>query len=141
MSRNRRIIISENDVVHLNRLANHPRLAAELSKAVVVDSDRVPPDVVTMNSRVLFEDETTGERREVTIVFPQQADAARRFLSVLAPVGTALLGLAAGQSITWPFPDGTSHSLRVLDITYQPESHEAVNHAVTGRRRPATAAG
>lgn len=141
MPGNRRIIISENDVERLKRLASHPRLAAELSKAVVVDPDRVPPDVVTMNSRVLFEDESTGERREVTIVFPQEADASGRRVSVLAPVGTALLGLATGQSIVWPFPDGVSHCLRVLDITYQPESHDALNMAATGRRRPVTADG
>lgn len=141
MARSRRIIISENDVARLNRLSNHPRLAAELSKAVVVDSDSIPPDVVTMNSRVLFEDESTGERREVTIVFPQEADASRRFVSVLAPVGTALLGLATGQSIVWPFPDGATHCLRVLDITYQPESHETLNQVATGKRRAASSTG
>ncbi|GIK87623.1 MAG: hypothetical protein BroJett026_31040 [Betaproteobacteria bacterium] len=75
-----------------------------------------------MNSTVLFEDETTGKRREVTIVFPQDSNAAAKRVSVLAPVGTALLGLAVGQSILWPFPDGTSHCLRVLRIVYQPEA-------------------
>src|SRR5690242_13308067 len=75
MARNHRIVVTEEDYSLLRRLAGHPRLAAELKLADVVDSDSVPPDVVTMNSRVLFEYETTGERREVTIVFPQQADA------------------------------------------------------------------
>jgi regulator of nucleoside diphosphate kinase len=117
----------------LNRLAGHPRLAAELNKAVVVDSRLVPPDVVTMNSRVLFEDVSTGERRAVTIVFPQQANAARGSISVLAPVGTALLGLAVGQSIVWPFPDGVTHCLRVLRIIYQPEADEIpAQHAKAG---------
>ena len=134
MPKDSRIIIGESDFALLNRLASHPQLAAELSKAAVVDSRRVPPDVVTMNSRVLFEDESTGERREVTIVFPQHADASKRFVSVLAPVGTALLGLATGQSIVWPFPDGAPHRLRVLDITYQPEADEALNHLATGKR-------
>ena len=92
------------------------------SEPVVVDSRRVPPDVVTMNSRVLFEDESTGERRAVTIVFPQQVDASLGSISVLAPVGTALLGLAVGQSIAWPFPDGVTHCLRVLKIIYRPDA-------------------
>lgn len=122
MKRNRRIIVTDDDYSLLRRLAGHPRLSAELNAADVVDSACVPPDVVTMNSRVLFEDETTGERREVTIVFPQDTDAWAKRVSVLTPVGTALLGLAVGQSILWPFPDGTSHCLRVLRIAYQPEA-------------------
>ena len=125
MPKNRRIIVTEGDYSLLRRLASHPQLAAELNAADVVDSAVVPPDVVTMNSRVLFEDETIGERREVTIVFPQQSDASGNRVSVLAPVGTALLGLAAGQSIVWPFPDGKPHSLRVLRIVYQPEAGTA----------------
>ena len=124
MPKNRRIVIGESDFAHLRRLANHPRLAAELNNAVVVASHRVPPDVVTMNSKVQFEDENTGERRKVTIVFPKHADASRGLMSVLAPVGTALLGLAEGQSIVWPFPDGSTHSLRVLKIICRPEADE-----------------
>jgi regulator of nucleoside diphosphate kinase len=122
MARNPRIVVTDDDYSLLRRLSSHPQLAAELGAAEVVDSSAVPPDVVTMNSRVLYEDETTGERREVTIVFPQESDARGKRISVLAPVGTALLGLSAGQSIVWPFPDGTSRSLKVLRIVYQPEA-------------------
>lgn len=124
MPKNRRIIITDRNFALLHRLSGHPHLADELNNAVVVDSCRVPPDVVTMNSRVLFEDESTGERRAVTIVFPQQADASLGSISVLAPIGTALLGLGVGQSIVWPFPDGATHCLRVLRIIYQPEADE-----------------
>jgi regulator of nucleoside diphosphate kinase len=134
MPQNRRIIITQCDLVLLHRLAGHPHLAAELKNAVVVDSRRVPPDVVTMNSRVQFKDESTGERREVTIVYPQQADASRALISVLAPMGTALLGLAAGQSIVWPFPDGVTHCLRVLKIIYQPEADGALSQHATRKR-------
>jgi regulator of nucleoside diphosphate kinase len=141
MPKDRRIIISETDFTLLRRLASHPHLAAELSKAAVVDSRRVPPDVVTMNSRVLFEDASTGERRMVTIVFPQQADPSKGFISVLAPVGTALLGLASGQSIVWPFPDGATRSLRVLQIIYQPEADEAPNPRMTEKRPSVPKAG
>jgi regulator of nucleoside diphosphate kinase len=137
MPQNRHIIITECNFALLRRLASHPHLAAELNNAVVVDSCRVPPDVVTMNSRVLFEDEGTRERRAVTIVFPQEADSSKGSISVLAPVGTALLGLAAGQSIVWPFPDGAARCLRVLKIIYQPEADETPSqHATVGGEAP-----
>ena len=87
-----------------------------------------------MNSRVLFEDESTGERREVTIVFPQLVVSSKKCISVLEPVGTALLGLAAGQSIVWPFPDGTKRSLRLLKIIHQPDAEEALSRRVTEKR-------
>jgi len=122
VAKDRRIVITEIDFALLHRLASHPHLSTELGKAVVVESHRVHRGVVTMNSRVLFEDESTGERREVTIVFPQQADSARSFISVLASLGTALLGLAEGESIVWPFPDGKARCIRVLKVIYQPEA-------------------
>ena len=140
MPTHRRIIVTESDFALLRRLASHPPLAAELGDAAVVASRRVPPDVVTMNSRVLFEDESTGERREVTIVFPQLADSSKS-ISVLAPVGTALLGMAAGQSIVWPFPDGTKRSLRVLELIYQPEAHEALSRRAAEKRNSSREAG
>jgi regulator of nucleoside diphosphate kinase len=119
------IVITQSDFGLLRRLAGHPRLAAELSKAVVIDSRCIGADIVTMNSRVRFEDQNTGERREVTIVFPHEANASTGSISVLTAVGTALLGLAVGQSIGWPFPDGTQHCLRVLKVIYQPQADDA----------------
>ncbi len=126
MSRDRSILVTKSDFARLRRLASHPSLAAELEKAVVIDSRRIPPDVVTMNSRVRFEDQSTGAVRDVTIVFPDQAEASQGKVSVLAPIGTALLGLSVGESILWPFPDGSTRSLRVLDLIYQPELDEMV---------------
>jgi regulator of nucleoside diphosphate kinase len=99
-------------------------LKSELENAVVVDPGRVPPGVVTMGSRVRFEDHTSGEIREVTIVFPENANATEGKVSVLAPVGTALLGLSVGQSILWPFPDGSTRNLRVVALPYQPETDD-----------------
>jgi regulator of nucleoside diphosphate kinase len=119
---NDRCIITHSDFVLLNALRDRAHLAGELDKADIVDSSRVPPNIVTMNSRVLFEDEATGTTREVTIVLPQDADPAKGKVSVLAPVGTALLGLAENQSIAWPFPDGSRRRLRVLEVLYQPEA-------------------
>ena len=124
MSRQRRIIVSENDFAHLRVLAGHARLAAELQNADILQTRLVPPDVVTVNSRVRFKDESTGEIRDVTIVFPNDADGSLDRVSVLATVGTALLGLAAGESILWPFPDGTLRKLHVLRLIYQARPDE-----------------
>lgn len=124
MPHNPSIVITESDFALLRRLAGHPRLAAELEKAVVIDSCRIASDIVTMHSRVRYVDQHAGEVREVTIVFPHEANDSTASISVLASVGTALLGLAVGQSIVWPFPDGTQHCLRVLKIIYQPEADD-----------------
>jgi regulator of nucleoside diphosphate kinase len=98
------------------------QLEEELARCVVVARDEIPDDVVTMNSRVVFEDETTGERREVTLVYPREADIDAGKISVLVPVGTALLGLRVGQSIDWALPSGEKHRYRVVAVPYQPES-------------------
>ena len=126
----RPIIVTDSDFVRLRTLQTDERLAAELENADIVAAGHVPPEVVTMNSRVLFEDVTTGERREITIVFPQDADIMRGKVSVLAPVGTALLGLSEGDSIVWPFPDGGSRCLRVLEVTFQPEANASLAQEV-----------
>ena len=127
MLHNPPMVITQRDFGLLRRLAGHPRLAAELKRAVVIDARCIADDIVRMNSRVRFEDQSTGERREVTIVFPHEANTSTGSISVLTPVGTALLGLAVDQSIVWPFPDGTQHRLRVLKIIYQPEADGAPN--------------
>src|SRR5262245_37667149 len=97
-------------------------LEAELDRARVVLWDDLPQDVVTMHSRVLSEDVDTGERRELVLVYPEEADVQRSRISVLAPVGTALLGLSAGQSISWPVPGGRMRTIRVVSVVYQPEA-------------------
>ncbi len=122
MNREDFIRITEHDLMWLSRLPTMPGLAEELERAQLVSWDSLPHDVVTMNSCVLFDDEATGERRTITIVHPQDADAAQGRVSVWAPVGTALLGLSAGQSIDWPFSDGTIRRLRVVEVLYQPEA-------------------
>jgi regulator of nucleoside diphosphate kinase len=118
------IVVTAPDFDRLRNLRVHRALGAELDRAVVLRSSSVPPDLVTMNSRLIFEDESTGERREIAIVYPQDADASKGNVSVLAPVGTALLGLSTGQSIVWPFPDGSARTLQVISLLYQPEAAE-----------------
>lgn len=101
------------------------KLEDELARAVVVPRDQIPREVVTMNSRVVFENETTGERREITLVYPAKADIDAGRISILVPVGTALLGLRTGQSIDWELPNGQKNRYRVVDVPYQPEAEGA----------------
>lgn len=96
-------------------------LADELDRAEVVSAERIAGSVVTMNSRVVFRDEETGESREVSLVYPMDSDPERGRISVLAPVGSALLGLSVGQTIDWPLPRGQLKRFRVVEVVYQPE--------------------
>lgn len=97
-------------------------LDSELSRAVVVDPAEVPANVVTMNSRVVYENVPTGEAREVTLVYPTRSNAADGRISVLAPLGAALLGLAVGDEIHWPVSAGKELHLKVREVPYQPEA-------------------
>ncbi len=99
------------------------KLESELVRAVAVSAEEIPRDVVTMNSRVVFEDETTGERREITLVYPKHADIASGKISVLVPVGTALLGMRVGQTIDWELPNGKMHRYKVVAVPVQGDSH------------------
>ncbi len=98
------------------------KLESELVRANVVPRKEIPEDVVTMNSRVVFENVTTGERREVTLVYPGNADIDAGRISVLVPIGTALLGLRVGQSIDWELPGGERQRYRIVDVPFQPEA-------------------
>jgi regulator of nucleoside diphosphate kinase len=98
------------------------KLESELARAQVVPREKIPDDVVTMNSRVIFENESTGERREVTLVYPGSADIDSGKISVLVPIGTALLGLRVGQAIDWGLPNGGRQRYRVVEVPYQPEA-------------------
>ncbi|HNP64134.1 MAG TPA: nucleoside diphosphate kinase regulator [Woeseiaceae bacterium] len=96
-------------------------LREELNRANIVDSDDISPDCVTMNSTVEFVDDEADKAYEMTLVYPDQAGAPGT-VSVLAPVGSALLGLRVGQSIRWQVPGGRQLRLRVVAVTRQPEA-------------------
>ncbi|TRX75229.1 nucleoside diphosphate kinase regulator [Pseudomonas mangiferae] len=102
-------------------------LEAELSRAQVVGHDEVPPGVVTMNSRVHCREEGSGKDYHLTLVYPQDAGGEGQ-VSILAPVGCALLGLSVGQHIDWPAPGGKTLRLTLLDVEYQPEAAGAYAH-------------
>lgn len=90
-------------------------LLYELERARVVADDAVPDDVVRMGSLVRFRSNAGGERT-VELVYPKDADIEAGKVSVLTPVGTALIGLRTGQSITWLTRDGRKQVLTVLDV-------------------------
>ena len=96
-------------------------LQTELDRANVVDPEEVPPGLVTMNSTVVFVDEASSARHQLTLVYPGP-DNPPDAVSVLAPVGSALLGLSVGQSISWQVPGGREVRLRVLEVLDQPEA-------------------
>jgi regulator of nucleoside diphosphate kinase len=97
-------------------------LKEEIARARIVPQSAIPPDVVTMNSRVLVRDVDTGKTSELTLVYPRDADVDHGRVSVLAPLGSAMLGLSVGQTIEWPLPGGRTKRVAVLQIRYQPEA-------------------
>lgn len=96
-------------------------LRAELERADVVEPEKMPPTVATMNSTIRFVIEPSGKEFELTLSYPDDVHGEPARISVLAPVGSALLGLSVGQTIGWPVPGGKTIRVRVLDISYQPE--------------------
>lgn len=99
------------------------QLSEELSRASVLPAKDIPRDVVTMNSKVRFLDVKTHEEMEITLVYPEDADASAGRISILAPVGMALLGLRCGQKINWPLPGGRARHMLVTTVLYQPEAN------------------
>ncbi len=95
-----------NATLRANRSAALEKLRGELDRAVVIDPAALPPDTVTMGSQVKIEDLYTGEIEEYTLVYPDQADIATGRLSILTPVGTALIGYREGRIVDWPTPGG-----------------------------------
>jgi|SRR5690554_66467 len=97
------------------------RLLDELERATLLEPAKMPPDVVTMRSRVSFTILSTGKLTTYTLVYPEDMDAAGDKLSVFTPVGSALLGLSVGQEIEWPLATGKSTRVRIESVDYQPE--------------------
>lgn len=96
-------------------------LRQELERARLVEPTEVPPDVITMHSRVHLEDPQTRQKIHCTLVFPEDAVAADERISVLAPLGAAILGCRTGDVIRFAAPGGR-RTVRVLNVLYQPEA-------------------
>lgn len=122
MSKTPNLIIKENDY---NKLANlvanvstktTEMLEIELDRAEVMQDDHVPNDVVTMNSTVSFKEVDSEQDMTMTLVYPHEANIDENKISVLAPVGAALIGLRVGQVIDWPMPNGTIKKFKVISV-------------------------
>lgn len=96
-------------------------LERELNRAKVVQPAEIPPDVITMNSKVRLKDLESGEDLFYTLVFPSDADFGQNRISILAPIGTALLGYRVGDEIEWKVPSGIKR-MKVIEVIYQPEA-------------------
>ena len=134
----RALIISDVDRERLEALIDSARvgsrmredylaaLEGELGRAHVVPAGEVPEDVVTMNSVVRLLDLDSGETEEYELVYPTDADMEHGRISVLAPIGTAILGYRVGDVIEWPVPTGLRR-LRVEEVLCQPERAGALH--------------
>ncbi|MCB1846371.1 MAG: nucleoside diphosphate kinase regulator [Halieaceae bacterium] len=101
-------------LLHRSKADDYRQLFDELDAATVMPDHLLPRDVVVMNSRVTFLDLDTGLESAVKLVYPDEAGAAAGNVSILAPVGAALLGLRVGESIEWPLPGGGRRRLQVV---------------------------
>tara|TARA_R110002050_G_scaffold57423_5_gene129347 strand:- start:269448 stop:269861 length:414 start_codon:yes stop_codon:yes gene_type:complete len=109
------------DSLPANSFAGKSELESELARANVVAPSEVPPTIVTMNSTVKFVVESSQKEFELTLVYPNDIDSSGKKISILAPVGSALLGLSQDDEIEWPKPGGGLIKVRIQEITYQPE--------------------
>jgi|ADGO01.1.fsa_nt_gi Transcription elongation factor len=138
----KRIVLSRHDAARLRALISQQRMPTEadretlldlrneLDRASIVDDEHLPNDVVALDSRVLVRDLETGKSRVYTLVSPLQADLSQGRISVLAPLGTALLGYRVGDEVEWNMPGGLRR-LRieaVLQSTDSPDGPPSPTH-------------
>ena len=110
------ILITERDRKHLRLLKANAALLREIDRAVLITPQAArEAGVVTMNTQVFYTDETSGGEHHLNLVYPDEAGGCACCVSVLDPMGTALIGLSVGQAIEWEFPGG-SHRLRVTEV-------------------------
>lgn len=130
MARKPQIVLSSLDLDRIEALLaalpssvfpGKAELQSELDRADVLEPKDMPPTVVTMNSTVAFTLLETGKEFRLTLVYPRDMDGSADRVSILAPVGSALLGLSVGDELAWPGPGGKTMTVRVKDILYQPE--------------------
>lgn len=126
-----KIVINADDLAHIEALAEgamqrNPaladRLLEELGRARVVPAGKMPKSVVAIGSRVTYRDEATGQVKSVTLVYPEAADISRQRVSVMTPIGVALLGLAEGAAFYWDTRDNQRRTLTVIRVEQDADS-------------------
>lgn len=100
--------LAKNDLARL--------LEEELERAKIVPAAELPGDRVAMHSEVVFQDLDTAKESEVTVVYPHEAKLEENKISILAPIGAALIGLRVGQEISWPLPNGSEKRVKVVSV-------------------------
>ncbi|EKO3368565.1 nucleoside diphosphate kinase regulator [Vibrio fluvialis] len=128
MSTNHTIVVSTLDMDRISALLEQmPKLSPELEKledeldrATIKEPQEMPDNVVSMNSTVRFKFMGKEEIIQKNLVYPNEVKN-NDDISIFAPVGSALLGLAAGQTLTWPMPGGAEKTIEILEVVYQPE--------------------
>jgi regulator of nucleoside diphosphate kinase len=109
-------------------------LRGELERAEVVPPEKIPGDVITMNSTVMLKDLDAGEEETYTLVYPENADTSQGKVSILAPIGTAMLGYRVGDVFEWEVPAG-KRRLKVEKILYQPEASIKTSGSISSTRK------
>jgi regulator of nucleoside diphosphate kinase len=104
-----------------------PLLEAELVRAELREPADIPPDTVTMHSEVVCVEESSGVQHRLRLVYPNETGDAVGNVSVLAPLGAALIGLSVGSAIDWPLPGGRTARVRVAEVLWQPEKGDGGN--------------
>lgn len=122
------ISISEKDYARIKNILSYQdgdfeNLEIELERANLLNDNEIPPDLITMNSKVRFINLDTGKEMVVTLVYPSETNFEEGKISILASLGSALLGLRVDQEINWKFPNGKTQRLRILELLYQPEQN------------------
>ena len=123
------IIISSQDLQRLETMLEHQakltptmqHLEDELARAQVVEPKDIPSNVVSMNARVMIQIAPATEATEITLVYPHDFRGEKGQVNIVAPVGAAILGLAEGQEIEWPQPDGHMMKVKIEKVVFQPE--------------------
>jgi len=116
------ILMTERDYLRIKHILSFQNsdefenLELELDRAKIIDEASVPSGLVQMNTKFKFEVVTEKKEMTITIVYPEDANFAEGKISVLAPLGSALIGLQIGQEINWMFPDGKLKKLKILEV-------------------------
>lgn len=116
-----KLISDEKEFGNMQQTSHLHDLEREVRRARVLPQEEIPANVVTMNTQLLLKDLSTGEESDYTLVYPENADFETNRISILAPIGTAVLGFREGDVFEWEIPAGKV-SLQVMKVLYQPET-------------------
>lgn len=124
------LLVTQKDFIRIKNVLSYQKgldfenLDLELERARIITDDEVPNDLVTMNSKIRFLNVDDNKEMIITLVYPSDSNFKEGKVSILASLGSALLGLRVNQQIKWAFPDGKTRTLKILEVVYQPEANQ-----------------